>query len=351
MKYLVEGTWPYRIVVAIFHCFRWVVRALPSETAAQLGSNIGALCLRFFRKEVEITKVQLDFAASHTVEEASTLRSADRSKVPRKMFRHLGECVVELLIADRLFESSPGLNPETPWAPNLKYFTFEADDKVRRMLEEKTSALTLTAHLGSFELLAPFYARVGFNVSVLRRSPNYPILNELQRDFLLWGGTETIWRHERSSTRKLLRCLRDQKRVIAGLIDQDTNLENAFSPFFSLEAASPIAPIRLAIKYALPIYSTFIVRTKRLHHHIIIKPIEYDGGDPAAEKLVLDEYNRRLEALICRFPEQWLWWHRRWRRRPGVDYVSHREQLRGTKAYLEWLKSQSASAPEGASPV
>ena len=57
---------------------------------------------------------------------------------------------------------------------------------------------------------------------------------------------------------------------------------------------------------------------------------------------VLEVFSARLESLVRQYPEQWYWWHRRWRRRPGIDYQSTPELLRSTAEYITWLENDAA---------
>lgn len=179
---------------------------------------------------------------------------------------------------------------------------------------------------------------MGVGVSVFRRLSNYPAINKVHEPFLEWTGSDVIWRDYPRSARKILRCLKSQRRTLAGLMDQDINLDNAFSSFFGLEAAVPVAAVKLGVKLGSPIFTAFIHRTAPMHHTVLTKQIEYSAEDPAAEEKILAEYHRRLEFWISKYPEQWVWLHRRWRRRPGVDYQVNRNALRSTKEYLAWLE-------------
>jgi KDO2-lipid IV(A) lauroyltransferase len=131
--------------------------------------------------------------------------------------------------------------------------------------------------------------------------------------------------------------------VIAMLVDQDVDLDNVFIPFFGLPAAYPEAPIRLALKFSLPIFSSFIVRKRRLTHHIITQKIDFDAKSDDVIQNILTVYNKRLENLIFHYPDQWIWWHKRWRRRPNIDYKKEPSRLMSTKQYLKWLEEQIAS--------
>jgi lauroyl/myristoyl acyltransferase len=46
--------------------------------------------------------------------------------------------------------------------------------------------------------------------------------------------------------------------------------------------------------------------------------VEPTGDEKADVERAMTEVNRRLEAIIRRHPEQWFWFHDRWRSSPGV---------------------------------
>ena len=49
-----------------------------------------------------------------------------------------------------------------------------------------------------------------------------------------------------------------------------------------------------------------------------IKPV--DTGDPDHDiRVMVQEFNHRLEKYITEFPEQWMWTHRRWKTRPPEE--------------------------------
>ena len=64
---------------------------------------------------------------------------------------------------------------------------------------------------------------------------------------------------------------------------------------------------------------------------------------PLADRDALDVPG--LERLIEQYPEQWLWWHRRWRRRQGIDYRRNPKLVPDHNAYLAWLDSLTDVQP------
>jgi len=315
------------------------------------GRCIGALAGKFLKRERAICCAQLDFAYPKALPRTSLGKSQHRfsrhdsiEQITTDVFRHVGESVAELFIINKLLQLEEGQSPFRgkplgPQPPRFKYFTSDGEDILYEFANRGQGAVGLSGHIGCFELLAAYHVRCGVPLSVLGRTPNYSSLDDWLKKLRSSYGIQTLWRNERESVKKLLTASKDG-RLIAALIDQDVNLENGFSPFFGLKASNPITPIRLAIKFKLPIVSSFIVRTKPLHHHIITESIPYSGKGPDTVQAVLDIYSQRLEKLISEYPDQWIWWHRRWRRRPEIDYTAEPDKLRSTRDYLSWLSSE-----------
>ncbi|MFN8392619.1 MAG: lysophospholipid acyltransferase family protein [Bdellovibrionota bacterium] len=323
-----------------------LVRSLPLAPAVDFGRTLGRSVALFFPRERRIASSQLQVVRSRkplgpavetdpalalheSVFRARQLSAeTNSSELVRSVFGHAFESAVEAFrLPELLTQDESG---------SFKRIDFTGQEHVAEIMREGRGAIALSGHIGCFELLAAFHVRWGAKVTVIGRDPNYSSVSKLIRDLRHSYGVETIWRDE-AATPKLWLSALQQGRVVAVLIDQDVALDNAFTSFFGLPAAYPITPIRMAIRRKIPIISSFIVRTAKLQHHVITAPLQYDPDDPQAADHVLRTFNGRLEDLICRFPEQWIWWHRRWRRRPQIDYTKEPERLRSTEDYLAWL--------------
>ena len=103
--------------------------------------------------------------------------------------------------------------------------------------------------------------------------------------------------------------------------DQNAKRSEAiFVPFFSEIASTSSGLARLAALTGAPVLPVFIVRlpAKRTHRIEIQNEIAMQRtGDTAVD---IEENTRRLtkaiEDVARRFPEQFLWTHRRYRTRP-----------------------------------
>jgi len=328
-----------------FALLRALMRILPTGVSIPFGRGVGVCVGQFVSRERAVAKAQIRHAARHASESIhneyavaappATSEFAAPANLLDKTFAHCGESVIELFILDKL------LQRDDSRASGFRYIESTGQEIVRGLKDAGIGAVTLSGHIGCFELLAAFHVAWGVQLTVSGRDANYPLLSSILRDLRKSYGVDSVFRDEVAGPRKIIKAVRSGE-VFAALIDQDTGLENGFAPFFGLDAASPIGPIRLAVKMRAPVLTSFIVRTSRLHHHVITRRIDYNPDDEAAPQKILAEFNRQLEDLIVRYPDQWLWWHRRWRRRPEVNYLESPDDLRKTPEYIRWLDLQGA---------
>lgn len=315
------------VVAVLFPVLRPLLRLLPPPILVRLGGAIGQFVGFFLKKEHRIMEQQIPFA----------LPDESWQKLSSQVFYHLGESVGELLIADKMLRADTPVQCSAPII-KFKHITYSDDRLVFEAIERGKGGIGLSAHFGNFELLAGYLVERGIPIATIGRQPNYsplyPVLDGLRQSY----GVQTIWREDPAAIKKILQALKEGK-FFALLIDQDTDVDNLFAPFFGLPAASPSAIVQLAVRRHLPIFSCIMARTDRLSHHVFTEPLHYDPDDPQAAERVVALYNHNLEQLIRRWPEQWVWWHRRWRRRPEVDYHKNPEMLRSTEDYLSWLDS------------
>jgi KDO2-lipid IV(A) lauroyltransferase len=132
------------------------------------------------------------------------------------------------------------------------------------------------------------------------------------------AGVEIVRKH--SAARAVLRTLR-QGNLVGVPFDQNAKRSEAvFVPFFGEVAATSSGVARLVARSGAAVVPVFIVRqpdgrTHRIEIHDEL-PIQRTG-DAAAD---IEENTRRfvtaVEVIVRRYPEQFLWTHRRYRTRP-----------------------------------
>lgn len=287
----------------------------------------------FARRELRIAETQLRFALGDRPDACTYYRA-----LALRTFCHVSESIAEFFIINRLLADHRLPAEDTVLSKPVSIITpDEGQLELFRRAKNGENFVLLGGHFGNFELHVAYVISQGIPVFAVASKPNYGSVENALSSFRTAYGIDIIWRKSRKGAVVVREALR---KGLSGafLLDQDTSLENIFSPFFGLDAASPVAPLRIALNLNTPIYSCFLYRKRRLEHYTSVREIKYDPADPLAEEKIISAYNEHLESLIREYPEQWGWWHRRWRRRPGIDYRTEGKP-RTTDQYLQWLET------------
>ena len=103
-------------------------------------------------------------------------------------------------------------------------------------------------------------------------------------------------------------------------------MEAVFADFLGRPANTPSGPMKIAMKLNIPVVVVTTARQPDNTHHVFISgPVDLVNTGNFEKDLVQNVQiaNDRICKTIERFPEQWVWMHRRWKRRPPPqDYSS-----------------------------
>ncbi len=112
-------------------------------------------------------------------------------------------------------------------------------------------------------------------------------------------------------------------RLVAALTDQVPPREEhgEWLPFLGAEALTDRSPAALAASAGVPLVVTASRRDEDGRHVLHVLSVKWP---PVRERRAwaLDatrEASRELAEFVTRYPDQWLWLHRRWRRPVTVD--------------------------------
>ena len=286
----------FRAVVALFHL-------LPPVAGLRIGAAIGtaAYYVVWPERRRALEHLAIAFGSEKT--------EAERRRIARASFAHLGMCFVEFVNFERMRDRLGA--------------TVELADRaaIDACLARGKGLIWVTGHLGNWEILASYMgAREGFKVNAVSRAAYDPRMQALLVRMRAQCGVRSIERGDPRATRELIGVFR-RNEVLAMLIDQDTKVQGVFVDFFGRPAWTPVAAAALAYKMDAPVLVGFIERLPSLRHRITFSgPVALPRTGDAQEdlRLATAEFTRRIEAQIRRVPEQWVWMHRRWKRRPGA---------------------------------
>lgn len=202
---------------------------------------------------------------------------------------------------------------------NISEFVFY--DGLENYLEAvrgSRGVIVLTAHFGAWELSSFAHSIYGYPMKFVARPIDNPRVEELIFKYRTMGGNAPIPRQ--SAGREILKALR-QNEAVGILFDQNTTRdEGVFVEFFGIPAATTPAVAAFALRTGAAVVPGFLIWEEKLGKHRLcfdppLKLIE--TGDRARDVFENTRlFNKVLESYVRKYPDQWLWIHRRWKTRP-----------------------------------
>jgi len=289
----------FYLMVGILHLFS----LLPDFVLRAVGVIGGLVGYRFDPRHVAIGLRNLELAFP----EESVAR---RREILRASYINLGRSAAEYIrLGGFFYRRLKG---------RVSYERFEVWDEVARRHPGK-GILVLTAHFGNFELLSPAHTLHGHRISFVHHTQRFLAGDAMVSFVRERAGVEIIRKH--SAARAVLKALR-ANRLIGIPFDQNAKRSEAvFVPFLGELAATASGLARLVEISGAPVVPVFLVRQpdNRTHRIVILDEIQIQrSADPIAD---IEENTRRfvkpIEEMVRRYPEQFLWTHRRFRTRPS----------------------------------
>jgi len=283
-----------------FSAFR-VARGLAGLLSPGALATVGDVFGNFFSLIGGRRREIIDFNLALAFPEKT---DAERRQLARAVTRHFGRSGLDTIRIQRL-------RPEEL----LAEVEIKGWEHVERALSYGRGVFFLTAHIGSWEVAALVTGlKVEAGLSVVNRPLDNPYL-ELELDRL-----RKIYGNEVFGKRNILREMLRQLKSGGGvgiLIDQRVREDQGIEvPFFGYPAWTHPVLARVARKTGAPVVPTFALREAPDRYSLRYgEPLMVEDLTEAEREDVplTARYMAVLEAAIRARPEQWLWYHDRWK--------------------------------------
>jgi KDO2-lipid IV(A) lauroyltransferase len=261
------------------------------------------------------TLARLGFALAagprrRTIEHLSLVYGKEKSpaeirRLARRVFVHFATAATDLLRLPVLIRQ--GLD---------RLVSASGTEHLDRAFATGDGLLMITCHFGNWEILGAWLAQHGYRMSVVGTSLFDPRLDRILVETRNSAGYTNIARGK--GTREIIRTLK-KGEAVGMLIDQDTKADGVFVDFFGRPAYTPTGPAVLARRLDLPIIPIFAYLKADFTYQVeCLPPLELARTDDEAHDIRVNtqKCSDAYEAMIRRFPEQWVWMHKRWKTRP-----------------------------------
>ena len=230
-----------------------------------------------------------------------------KAEILRGVYRHLGWQLVEFCRMPRYTARNTEGWIRTEGIEH--YLVAQAKGK---------GVLVLTGHLGAWELSSFYHSLMGHPMGLVIRRLDNRTLDEFVNDIRCLHGNRVL--HKDDFARGLLTAMRAGDTV--GIL-MDTNMtppQGVFVNFFGLAACTASGLARVALKTGAAVLPGFMLwepaEQKYVLHfgpELVFAETDNNEADILA---ATQQCNDVLESWIRRYPDQWLWIHRRWKTRP-----------------------------------
>ncbi|GMV08870.1 MAG: hypothetical protein ABS52_08300 [Gemmatimonadetes bacterium SCN 70-22] len=277
----------------------WLSR-FPLDAARRIGERIGML--GYFPLGIRRRVVVRQVAAAFPELDERQVRA-----LARRAYAHLGRVAIETALVARLGRDGV-----------LSLFEEQEDDfaLVQRRMAEGRGVIAFTGHVGSWELAGAYLAARGIPIDAVARRMNNTLfdayLNQARTDV----GMTVVYDDE--AVRRIPRAMK-QGRLVGLVADQGVmGLASTFVPFFGRPAKTPRGPAVFALRYKVPILFISALLQPSGKYRLFVEEIPaVDTGDRDADvDATVARFTASLERMVRRYPEQYFWHHRRWKRQP-----------------------------------
>lgn len=277
-----------------------LLQSLPYELALRIGGVLAltACAVDFRRRRVIRENLLLAFAGAD-------LDESERRRIASAVYRHWGTLMADIPYLLR-----------TVRRDNWTSFTdLAALEPLRRLHAEGRGVILVTGHLGNPEFGGWLAALVGLPIHSVANLQTNPWVNRLLEQLRTSSGQRILY--SEGALRQGRQVL-ERGEIVAFLADLNGRREGLSINFFGHEASTMQGPAVLSVRTGAPILPVVVVREGPGPRYRVAygEPIRRVPGAPPASEIhrVTQAYTSALERFIRLWPEQWVWFHRRWKK-------------------------------------
>lgn len=277
-----------------------LVGVLPRPLARAFCESIALLVYVAHRRLRSVGLRNLDLAFPEKSRQAKT-------QILRRLFQGLGRQLAEFALFPRYTKENAS-----------QVAIYEGFQNFAAAQACGKGVLFLTAHFGGWEIGSFVHSLNGHSMNIVVRPLDNPYVDAMVDGYRTLHGNSTFGKQD--FARGLLTAMK--RGEVVGIL-MDTNMtppQGAFVDFFALPACTATGVARVALHTGAAVLPAFTIWDRELGKYKIHfdppLPLVSTGDDEADAIANTARFTKVIEDYAARYPEQWLWVHRRWKTRP-----------------------------------
>ncbi|MCB2166885.1 MAG: hypothetical protein KQI78_04430 [Deltaproteobacteria bacterium] len=275
-----------------------LIGQLPASGLEKIGRNLGRVAYWLDIRHRRIVRQNIAFIYPEW-------DPRQRRRLAKRIFQHFGIVFLEILQAPFLSRTKL-----------VERVYVEGQDILIKAMDHPRGCLIYSAHLGNWELgLLGLSARLNRSSMTVAKPIKWKLAHKWLTTLRSRFGNQVFFKD--GAMPWMMRTLREGQTLTI-LIDQGVRRKEAVDViFFGKQTLATPAAALLALRCRMPVVPIFCVRDARGKYHLrILPPMVYQRTASlrhdiqAYTQLLMDT----LEDAIRDDPEQWFWFHKRWKR-------------------------------------
>ncbi|MDR3112634.1 MAG: lysophospholipid acyltransferase family protein [Elusimicrobiota bacterium] len=277
----------------------FAARLFAFETAINFSSKVAVFAYYFIpiRKSYVLKAMRLSFPNKHP-EEIKT--------IAKNMYKNFLRTIVEIIFF-------PTMSDEQL----QKLMIIENEHLIDEALSKNNGGIIMSAHFGNWELTALSFSKK-YPLSVIVANQSNKFIDSMIDKIRTKQGFNTISRDNRPA-KKIFKAL-NRNELVAILADQDAGKNGIFIPFLDRLSSMPRGPALFAIRAKCPVIVALGIRQDDgVMRVTFFETPNFDTGNIENDiRLINTFYAKKLEEFILKAPQQWFWFHKKWKTQPRL---------------------------------
>jgi KDO2-lipid IV(A) lauroyltransferase len=305
-----------RRTLRLFDCFLSLIAGGTKGYASRLGHVLGNVAYAVDLRHRRIVARNLAFAFPER-------SAAERKQINKRTFRNAATVLLEICEITRLSKRSL-----------IQQLRIKGENNLRNVLKDPRGVLMISAHLGNWEMAHLAVSCYGERpILLVARQIRPDIVNQWLNRLRQRFGSVIV--DKKNALPKMARSLK-RREIVGLLIDQEPKHSRGVDvAFFDKPTAVTPGPALLARRYECPIVPVFCVREEDGKLTLIVEPSieprkteDFDGD----LRENVQAMTRAVERAIRCHPEQWFWFHKRWKHHFPYLYKEDLNRLKRRRA-------------------
>lgn len=279
--------------VVIF--FFWFISLLPKFIQCFIGNIVFVLIAYViqYRKKTIISNLKNSFPNKNPKEISGIIKG---------YYHHMAYMMIENMILRHVVDKEV-----------INQLAFQNAGLVEKFRNENRSIILVLGHLGNWEHGSVISKKFSYKGTAIYKKLTSPVFDRIYFDLRSNLGVIPVEMHNVLRQVVELRKM-DEPFILFSVADQSPTFSeiNYWLSFLNQDTGVFMGPEKISVKFDMPIIYCEIIRTGFNRFNVNFELIS-DKPKETKEHEIINKFYRLLESSINKYPENWLWSHRRWK--------------------------------------